>query len=48
MKILKPIFTILFLSLCTISCSSDDGIDGVDGQNGEKGATGTANVIYSA
>lgn len=54
MKILKPIFAILLITLLNISCSSDDGIDGkdgvngVDGQTGATGATGTANVIYSA
>ncbi|MDW8849845.1 hypothetical protein SD960_07050 [Flavobacterium sp. MMLR14_040] len=51
MKILKTIFTLLLVSLFTISCSSDDGTNGtngVDGQPGATGATGTANVIYSA
>ena len=48
MKFLKPIITIFFLAIFTISCSNDDGTDGVDGQAGAPGATGTANVIYSA
>lgn len=48
MKILKTIFTLLLVSLFTISCSSDDGTDGINGVDGKQGATGTANVIYSA
>jgi len=48
MQIFKTIFTLLLVSLFTISCSSDDGTDGINGVDGEQGPTGTANVIYSA
>ena len=48
MKILKTIFTLLRVSIFTISCSSDDGTDGINGVDGKQGPSGTANVIYSA
>jgi len=48
MKILKNIFTLLLVSIFTISCSSDDGTDGINGVDGKQGPSGTANVIYSA
>jgi len=48
MKIIKTIFTLLLVSIFTISCSSDDGTDGINGVDGKQGAAGTANVIYSA
>lgn len=60
MKLSKTFFTILFVAISMISCSSDDGTDGVNGVDGATGPAGavgatgpagpagTANVIYSA
>jgi len=48
MRIFKTIFTLLLVSIFTISCSSDDGSDGLNGVDGKQGVAGTANVIYSA